>query len=731
MPLPRLPLTVLFLLLALVVVIPARAGAEIPLSAPRFGPASPAFHRFGAAVASSGRGYLVAWEERAMEYYPPGAIVVRALDAAGHPMQPAMRLLGGGVAPSIAWNGREYLVVWSGFSRFPAIVELPAVFVMRVAEDGTPIDSSPVVLAKQRGSNASTSVAWNGAEYLVGWSGAISGLALVTTDLQIRMIDVSSIGSPVSVASNGGDFLVAVSMPEVSGLALVTISPSGEIGAPRLVDRDVSGNASLTPVDGDYELLWKGSAGLLASRVTASSLGPATTITTATRAWGRIASMNGAILATWTESPHAPDDLAERICTERLDIASPPLCSEESGVGLRHDPAIGVASETFLLAWTEETGGIDDLRIDVTPKWAVPRVSGAGRIISEAAAAQGPPAIERRADGGVAAVWSEVGAVTRRPEVRIGGLDASGAVLPDRAVATTAHDQYDPQISAGNGRSLVTWTEVASNAAERIGTVVDDASGLASPPVTVAASSITAIAFDGREWLVASADSGQIRFVIVDRSGQITRRGSIDDSSNLQMNVAVAAAGDRFVIAWSAGGNGTTRIMTSQIANDGATAWQPSAPMLLDETATSAWSLNAPAVAINANRTLVSWFAQSNTPQASELRQALLDEHGSRAGANAALALAGSRYVYRLRSRPAPGGFALLLPTAVVLTSLDGRISGIIDLSATPISDFLVDAADRFTLAYNRAASGDENLGITSRAFLRTPEPARRRASKH
>jgi hypothetical protein len=726
MPLSRLPLTVLFLLLALIVVVPARAGAEIPLSAPHFGPASPAFHRFGAAVASSGHGYLVAWKERAMEYYPPGAIVVRALDSAGHPLRPAMRFLGGGVAPSIAWNGREYLVVWSGFSRFPAIVELPAVFMMRVAEDGTPLDSSPVVLAKQRGSNASTSVAWNGAEYLVSWSGAISGLVLVTPDLQVRMIDVSSIGSPVSVASNGGDFLAAVSIPDVSGLAVVTISPSGEIGASRLVDRDVSGNASLTPVDGDYELFWKGSAGLLAARVNATNLGPATTVTTASRTWGRVAAMNGAILATWTESPHAPDDLAERICTERLDIASSSLCSDESGVGFRRDPAIGVASDTFLLAWTEETGGIDDLRIDVTPKWAVPRVSGAGRIISEAAAAQGPPAIERRADGGVVAVWSEAGAVTRRPEVRIGGLNANGAVLPDRVVVTTGHDQYDPQISVGNGRSLVTWTEVA----ERIATVVDDASGIASPPVTVATSSISAIAFDGQEWLVASADNGQIRFVVVDRSGQITRRGSIDDSSNLQMNVAVAAAGDRFVIAWSAGGNGTTRIMTSQIATDGATAWQPSSPMLLDEAATS-WSLNAPAVAINANRTLVSWFAQSNTPQASEVRQVLLDEHGSRAGANTALAQTGSRYVYRLRSRPAPGGFALLLPTTVVLTSLDGRTSGIIDLSATPISDFLVDGADRFTIAYKRAASADENLGITSRAFLRIAEPSRRRASKH
>lgn len=42
--------------------------------------------------------------------------------------------------------------------------------------------------------------------------------------------------------------------------------------------------------------------------------------------------------------------------------------------------------------------------------------------------------------------------------------------------------------------------------------------------------------------------------------------------------------------------------------------------------------------------------------------------------------------------------------------------------------DFLVDADDRFTIAYNRVVTVDEKLGNTYRAFIRYVEPTRGRA---
>ena len=80
MPLPRLPLFVLFLLIALTGAGAANAGAEIPLAPPRFGPSSTTSFRSGTAIASSGHGYLVAWEEPGVQLYPSGTIMVRAFE---------------------------------------------------------------------------------------------------------------------------------------------------------------------------------------------------------------------------------------------------------------------------------------------------------------------------------------------------------------------------------------------------------------------------------------------------------------------------------------------------------------------------------------------------------------------------------------------------------------------------------------------------------------------------
>jgi hypothetical protein len=132
--------------------------------------------------------------------------------------------------------------------------------------------------------------------------------------------------------------------------------------------------------------------------------------------------------------------------------------------------------------------------------------------------------------------------------------------------------------------------------------------------------------------------------------------------------------------------------------------------------------LSAPAVAVNGDRVLVTWVSPR------EVREVLLDRNGSRLGKN--VAMPWLRNVYRTRTRPASGGFATLVSNSVILTSLDGRIRGVIDLSASYVSDFLVDGEERFTIAYNRFASQDEDMGRTARAFIRAVAPARDRAAR-
>src|SRR5437868_3009890 len=116
MSLPRL------LLVALLFVASAARASEIALAAPRIGPSATPHFRYGTVVASSGHGYLVAWEEREMQAYPPGTIMVRAFDERGRTLHRVATILGTGVLPSIAWNGREYLVVFGELgSRFGSV----------------------------------------------------------------------------------------------------------------------------------------------------------------------------------------------------------------------------------------------------------------------------------------------------------------------------------------------------------------------------------------------------------------------------------------------------------------------------------------------------------------------------------------------------------------------------------------------------------------------------------
>lgn len=358
----------------------------------------------------------------------------------------------------------------------------------------------------------------------------------------------------------------------------------------------------------------------------------------------------------------------------------------------------------------------------------MPHASGEGRIVSESAALQSAPAMERRADGGIVAVWIEADSDTGHREIRVGGADASGNVLPDRVVSPTGNDQYDPQISNGRGHSLITWNDVAVNATQRLGVVVDEASGSTSQPLTLEPGRHSVLAFDGAEWICAWVEQSHIRLLGIDLTGRITRTGSTEESRYVPMDLAVAGTGNGFLLAWSEVGSGLYRVVASRIVPSGLEGWQSSTPVLLDE-ASPVWRLGAPTVAVSGTRILVAWLALGDTIVANEVRQIVLDEKG--AVASVATALTWPHYVYSLRSRPIPGGFAVLTQTALVLTSPAGRAIGVIDLSSsTTISDFLAAGAERFIIAYARPTTPDEKLGLSSRVFLRTVEQARLRSAR-
>lgn len=159
--------------------------------------------QYGSSIACNASSALVVWTE-----LDPGknAFFARAamVDAAGtHAALELGRPLSG---PAVVWNGSEFLTAWQAPTR--------EIMLARIASDGRLIDAIPSILRPARGSfgDASPSIAWNGSEYLVGWSSEILDVRAGMSGPQrlhaidvVRMTRALTIDGPITTISPQAD----------------------------------------------------------------------------------------------------------------------------------------------------------------------------------------------------------------------------------------------------------------------------------------------------------------------------------------------------------------------------------------------------------------------------------------------------------------------------------------------------------------------------------------------
>lgn len=170
-------------------------------------------------VAWNGTNYLVAWEDLrtgvgrdiyAARVSPAGAV----LDPNGIAITSAA---GSQVAPSVASDGAGFFVAWED-PRSSSSTGLD-VLGARVTGSGSVLDPSSIAIATATGDQTAPSVAWSGASYLTVWQDERSGAADVygaRVDLNARVLDASGIAvsrasraqRDPAVAWNGTRFLV-------------------------------------------------------------------------------------------------------------------------------------------------------------------------------------------------------------------------------------------------------------------------------------------------------------------------------------------------------------------------------------------------------------------------------------------------------------------------------------------------------------------------------------------
>jgi hypothetical protein len=244
-------------------------GAVIESSSPRIA-ALPEEIFMNGAAASDGRGYVIAYIATDCE----PMLTVAAVDRRGNLLHrevvgDALTYLPGifpaqQFAPSIAWNGSEYLVAW------PVIGGIAGV---RVSAGGVVMDRTPAMLVATAESGALTArIAWSGNRWLVLWwrsylpfipfypgPPTVNVISIRSVDRNLQPLTgdaiVSSQGWSPAIATNGSEVLLA--WRDFNFLHTALLDASGSMIATADVRRAIPYAPLVTAaaVDGDFYVL--------------------------------------------------------------------------------------------------------------------------------------------------------------------------------------------------------------------------------------------------------------------------------------------------------------------------------------------------------------------------------------------------------------------------------------------------------------------------------------------
>jgi hypothetical protein len=200
-------------------------------------------------LAFDGTNYLVVWSDwrnsGASDVF--GARVSRAgvvLDTAG------LSIAGGTDAqidPAIAFDGTNYLVAWADFRTFPH----SNLFARRVRPAGTLVDGTALTVSSAVGHQQAPSVAFNGTDFLVAWQDERSGtqIDLYAARVTSGGIVTDSDGFPLST-NPIDESQVALASGGAQGVLAVYQAADSSLGSPvqRLRARRIAPSANTPPV---------------------------------------------------------------------------------------------------------------------------------------------------------------------------------------------------------------------------------------------------------------------------------------------------------------------------------------------------------------------------------------------------------------------------------------------------------------------------------------------------
>ena len=482
------------------------------------------------AVASNGKTFIVAWEDRSVPSSPnSGKIYYRTFGDNGIADQATPVLAVNAFAPAVVWNGAEWVVAGSATFSAGTGVDLPTLRAARVKEHGGAIGDETVVLSTQTPPLLTTGIAANGAGLLIGNGNA----ALTARDLsQPRTFRFRV--KPLAAA--GGTFLT---LDEANHVAIVTntgiVLTDFALQAGDSVAATANGSeyGVVITAGGAIESMTLATNGLVTSHQTlqtnANSSQPAVTFN------------DGSYLAAWA--------LPNQLCIERFNIGmiGAAQCEPRQSTPI----AIALASGTnaALLAWSETVAetATGQVWTRLTINGAAP--SPAQRVISGSAGLQRFPRIERTS-AGLQVRWTEPALESRlisatlssRGEVRSASIvSAPSSTLLSNVRMRTAHNPTG---------TLTVWSQSNVVMAQL---TRDD--GSSDPPFVIGNGNDPDIATDGQQWLVVwqtNETIPQVASTIVtsDLTVVSPEDSLLVPSDTKQMLPVVASRGSDYLVVW-------------------------------------------------------------------------------------------------------------------------------------------------------------------------------------
>lgn len=563
-------------------------GPEVPIC-PSFGPAPS--NQENVDITAGPDGYFAVWQDsRGQDIDIFGSRISPTGEIIDKKAIVISKAAGAQTDPAVAWNGRQYLVVWMDRRE-----QLPHIYCARVQPDGEVLDKQGILLSGTNGSQAYPDVASDGSSWLVVWQQQL------TSSFDIYGIKVNSDGTTSriyglatgqgdedypSVAWNGSVYLLVwrdnrnqsttgtdiygcrvgkngIGLP---GTVIISCDLAGTSGAAgnQLAPQVCAFGSTFMVAWQDYR---EGASRIYASRVSATPAvldkgGIRIPDSTNGQEYPNIAYNGSKILITWRET----DYLRVRGCRLNTSgsVLDPNGRSISQGAANQSGTAACGSGGAFIVGWATLNPGISDVL--VTP------VSDGG-IASNPAGIVASLALDDQRDYAVAYNGSEY--VVVWSQVQSGGshilgarISHSGELLTPNPISLTlaySGTQSQPAISWNGSHYLLVWTADSGTGLDIKGCRLrTDLSPIDSTPITICAAvenqAAPHVASCGDNSLVVWEDSRNatspyyytdIYGALVSSTGSVQQlSAAISLGAANQRKPKVASSGSGYLVVW-------------------------------------------------------------------------------------------------------------------------------------------------------------------------------------